>query len=371
MIAYRRRSLIAGLAATPFVAAASKLSAASNRSKVVPLGLTDMTVMKSLQQDYQETLRKVAAMGYTHFGFRLAGYSLQDKSELSGADKAAMVRQAGMEVGVVRYGYGRPFAEQAETAAAIGASVIAYSAAPIFFRGGKLGETTRAAFDAWLPELRQMAQTARRFGVKLAYHNHWWDHAPLGGSTPLDIISKEFSPAEVAFEIDLAWAWAGGADLYALLKKLGRRVISIHLKDVDPALGGDQFHQSRAGRRTSWLSASLAAYNTADRRRRLCRSRSSGRWIGLRGERRQESAQLLGLGQPASAFGAQSNSETRSSRLAKGAAVSCSTQLWECVSRSSGFVTKNGGGPKAARRGERARREPLGEFSASRMRSAR
>jgi hypothetical protein len=128
------------LANTTFVAAASKLTAASNQSKVVPLGLTDMTVMKSLLQDYQETLRKVAAMGYTHFGFRLANYSPQDKSELSGADKAAMVRQAGMEVGVVRYGYGRPFTEQAETVAAIGASVIAYWAAPIFFRGGGRAE---------------------------------------------------------------------------------------------------------------------------------------------------------------------------------------------------------------------------------------
>lgn len=243
MAAYHRRSILSGLAIAPLAASVPALASRLRQSEEGPLGLTDLTVMKSLTQDYRATLQKVAVMGYTHFGFRLASYSSQDATELSSSEKALLVRQAGMQVGVVRYGYGRPFAEQAEAAAAIGAKIIAYSAAPIFVRGGKLGETTRAAFDAWLPELRKMAETARGFDLTLAYHNHWWDHAPLGDSTPIDILTNAFSPADLAFEIDLAWAWVGGQDPYALLSRLGKRVVSIHLKDVNPALGGDRFHQ--------------------------------------------------------------------------------------------------------------------------------
>ena len=83
-----------------------------------PLGLADLTVIKPLAQDYAGTLRSVAAMGYTHFGFRLAGYSPADQSELPPAEKAKLIRAAGLEIGVVRYGYGRDFATQAKEAAA-------------------------------------------------------------------------------------------------------------------------------------------------------------------------------------------------------------------------------------------------------------
>ncbi|WP_379488520.1 sugar phosphate isomerase/epimerase family protein [Novosphingobium soli] len=208
-----------------------------------PLGLADLTVMSALSRDYPATLRAVAAMGYTHFGFRLAGYGKSAAPELPPAEKARLVHDAGLAVGVVRYGYGRSFAEQARDAQAIGASIIAYSAAPVFFRGPALGQTTRAAFDAWLPELGTMARIAQDHGLTLAYHNHWWDHAPLEGETPLDLIAAAFSPAQVAFEIDLAWAWVGGVDPLALVTRLGARVVSLHLKDVDPSRGADRMRQ--------------------------------------------------------------------------------------------------------------------------------
>lgn len=226
-------SLGLGACATPGAVSGSKR----------PLGLADLTVMQALKRDYGSTLRAVAAMGYTHFGFRLAGYSAADKSELAPEEKARLVRDAGLQVGVVRYGYGAAFAEQAQQAAAIGASIIAYSAAPVFFRSGKLGYTTRAAFEAWLPELGEMATVANKLGLTLVYHNHWWDHVPLDGETPLDLIARTYSPREVSFEIDLAWAWIGGVDPLGLVRSLGSRVRSMHFKDVDPTRGEDKMKQ--------------------------------------------------------------------------------------------------------------------------------
>lgn len=208
-----------------------------------PLGLADLTVMNALKQDYGATVRAVAAMGYTHFGFRLSSYAHNDTSELAPAEKARLIREAGLEPGVVRYGYGKDFGEQARQAADIGASIIAYSAAPVFFRGSQFGVTTREAFDGWLPELGKMAETAGKLGLTLVYHNHWWDHVPLDGETPLEIIARTYSPAQVSFEIDLAWAWLGGVAPFTLVKALGGRVKSMHFKDVDPTRDADKMKQ--------------------------------------------------------------------------------------------------------------------------------
>lgn len=236
---FARRQVLATLAALPLAACAGTGMAPARRR---PLGLADLTVMKALRADYAGTLKQVAAFGYTHFGFRLAGYGTGD-GELPPAEKARLVRDAGLEVGVVRYGYGKSFAQQVEEAASINASLIALSAAPVFFKGRALGETTRAAFDAWLPELGEMARTARSAGLTLLYHNHWWDHVPLDGETPLDLIARRYSADELGFEIDLAWTWLGGVDPLGLVRSLGSRVRSMHFKDVDPGRGADRMKQ--------------------------------------------------------------------------------------------------------------------------------
>ena len=227
MIIGRRELLRGGLG----LSAAVALPAAARRR--MRLGLADITVIKELARDYPGTLKAAAAMGYSHFGFRLAGYGPNSR-EPSAQDKARMVRDAGLEVGVVRLPPLRPdFDRQIADALAIGAKVIAMSAAPPFLTGW-LGVTTRAAFDAWLPDLAALGARCRAAGLTLAYHNHWWDVMPLeGGESPLDIILRRIPPGDVAIELDLAWCWYGGVAPLDMLARLGPRVSSMHLKDID------------------------------------------------------------------------------------------------------------------------------------------
>lgn len=224
-----RRELLRGGAALAFAGSACPAMALMKPR----LGLADITVTKELARDYAGTLKAVAAMGYTHFGFRLAAYG-PSRSEPSPAEKAAMAREAGLEVGVVRFPPVRPdYDRQIAQAAEVGASIAAMSAVPPFITG-RLGVTTRAAFDAWLPELAALGARCRAAGLTLAYHNHWWDLMPLeGGDTPLDLILKAISPRDVAIELDLAWCWYAGVAPLDLLARLGSRVASMHLKDVD------------------------------------------------------------------------------------------------------------------------------------------
>lgn len=201
-------------------------------------GLADITVMPELLRDYAGTLRRVAEMGYTTFGFRLYGYGGPEKGEPIPEAKARMVRESGMEVGVVRLGvrnvdYDRELGQAAE----VGAKIVAMTTAPPFISGPKMFETTREAFDAWLPQLSAIGENARRRGLTLAYHNHPHDFVPIGGERPLDIMAREV-PAEIlAFEVDLAWAWYAGVSPLRLLTQLGSRVVSMHWKDIDRSRG--------------------------------------------------------------------------------------------------------------------------------------
>ncbi len=225
-----RRDLLRGGAAVALLGAAP---AAKARGRA-QFGLADITVIKELARDYAGTLRQAAAMGYSHFGFRLAAYG-PSATEPVPADKAKMVRDAGMEVGVVRFSpiradYDRQIAQAAET----GAKVVAMSAAPPFI-SRQLGVATRASFDAWLPQLATLGAKCRSAGLRFAYHTHWWDFLPIegGGAAPLDIILQAIPPVDVAIELDLAWCWYAGVAPLDTLARLGPRVASMHFKDVD------------------------------------------------------------------------------------------------------------------------------------------
>lgn len=232
-VTLNRRHVLRGAAALAVPALAPAALARGKRR----LGLADITVLKELTRDYAGTLTAISAMGYTHFGFRLAAYG-PDRRELSPREKATMARDAGLDVGVVRFSpKGADYDRQIAQAAEIGAKVVAMSAAPPFI-SSRLGVATRTGFEAWLPQLAALGERCRAAGLRFAYHTHWWDVMPIeGGETPLDAILRTTSPADVAIELDLAWSWYGGVAPLDLLARLGPRVASMHFKDIDRSRG--------------------------------------------------------------------------------------------------------------------------------------
>jgi sugar phosphate isomerase/epimerase len=70
-------------------------------------------------------------------------------------------------------------------------------------------------------------------GVRLAYHHH--DHefnTVIDGRPALDHLVDQTDPAHLGFVIDLAWVAVGGEDPAAVIRRLGKRVTSLHVKDV-------------------------------------------------------------------------------------------------------------------------------------------
>jgi sugar phosphate isomerase/epimerase len=91
--------------------------------------------------------------------------------------------------------------------------------------------TTRDGLARTADRLNALAEKAASHGMKLGYHNHWWEFEPvLDGQHGLEVLAELLAP-EVFLEVDTYWAAVGGADVPKVLRGLGEKVRAIHVKD--------------------------------------------------------------------------------------------------------------------------------------------
>lgn len=91
--------------------------------------------------------------------------------------------------------------------------------------------TTREGIARSADLLNGLAEQAAGYGLRLGYHNHWWELEPLiDGVHALEVLAERLSP-EVFLEVDTYWAAVGGATVPDLLRRLGDRVLALHVKD--------------------------------------------------------------------------------------------------------------------------------------------
>jgi sugar phosphate isomerase/epimerase len=110
----------------------------------------------------------------------------------------------------------------------------------------------------WIPEGdRRSADDVRRFaaelggfarslaerGIRLGYHNHTFEFAPLDGTTVWDVLLAELPP-EIEIELDVYWAAVAGRDPVAEIRAAAGRVRLLHMKDRAP---GPEPHDTPAG----------------------------------------------------------------------------------------------------------------------------
>ncbi|MDQ3127757.1 MAG: sugar phosphate isomerase/epimerase [Chloroflexota bacterium] len=85
-------------------------------------------------------------------------------------------------------------------------------------------------------EMNAVARSASSRGVRVGYHNHHFELVSMiDDRHALEVFADLLAP-DVALEVDAYWAFAGGADVPALLRRLGDRVVALHVKDGDGTL---------------------------------------------------------------------------------------------------------------------------------------
>ncbi|MEV7603904.1 sugar phosphate isomerase/epimerase [Paenarthrobacter sp. NPDC089322] len=176
------------------------------------------TVRKALEQDLPGTIQRLADIGFTMVEpYRFVA-------------KAAELKQA--------------LAENNLTAPSGHAPLLSDDQDAIFAAAQELGIGTvidpHVPIDRWntiediratAEQLNAAAAKGSTYGVKVGYHNHWWEvESVIEGKTAIEHLADHLD-REVVLELDTYWAAVGGQNPAELLARLGDRVKFIHIKD--------------------------------------------------------------------------------------------------------------------------------------------
>ncbi|HEY3466371.1 MAG TPA: TIM barrel protein [Amycolatopsis sp.] len=176
------------------------------------------SVRDAFAADPDGTLRRLAAIGFTHvepYGVVENAEALRAGLPASGLTApTAHARLLGADQHAV-------FATAAELGIGL---VIDPMVGPERWQDAADVASTADALNA-------AAKLAAEHGVRVGYHNHWWElESRIDGRGAFEVLAGQLDPA-VALEVDTYWATAGGEDAPALLRRLGERVRAIHVKD--------------------------------------------------------------------------------------------------------------------------------------------
>ncbi len=184
------------------------------------IGLQLYTVRDQLQADFDGTLAKIAQIGYKNMEF--AGYYNRTPEQVHATlDRLQLVSTSSH--------IGAPLMRQDAAAQITSAKTIGqdYITIPSYSFGKDL-----AGWRKGVAEFNQWGAMCRDAGIRLAYHNHNFEFAPLEGTTGYEILQNEVDPKLVDFELDLYWARFADQDPLALFAKHPGRFAMWHVKDM-------------------------------------------------------------------------------------------------------------------------------------------
>ena len=92
--------------------------------------------------------------------------------------------------------------------------------------------STLADYQRLAARLNRAGDAADRAGLRVAYHNHDYEFARLGGKVAYDTLVDETDERLVRFELDIFWARKGGRDPLAMFARWPRRFPLVHVKDM-------------------------------------------------------------------------------------------------------------------------------------------
>lgn len=180
------------------------------------------TVRENMAKDFEGTLAKVAAIGYTHIEF--AGLFNHTPEQVKALCEKHKLTPVSAHTGVND--------DDANLKAVIDAAkVLGYKHIVSGLPDGKMRESAdgyRKAADV----LGRAAKKLAAAGLTYCYHNHSFEYDKFeGGVTGMDILYGHKDPA-LSAELDVYWVQHGHADPVAWINKLAGRVPLLHIKDM-------------------------------------------------------------------------------------------------------------------------------------------
>ena len=203
-------------------ASASRPSGRSGEDVLDQLGVQLYTVRDLMQESVDETLARVAAVGY----------ETVETAGLYGLTPATFrehLRRHGLRSPAGHYGLEALRSDPqriAETAQALGQQ---YVVCPYLVEAERQGlDDYRALADTF----NEMGAYFQEAGLQFAYHNHDFEFDTFGGERPAyDVLIERTNPDLVALEMDVYWVYKAGHEPAEYFERYPGRFALAHLKD--------------------------------------------------------------------------------------------------------------------------------------------
>lgn len=188
-----------------------------------PISVQLYTLRDAAAQDLPGVLRAVSEIGFV--GVEFAGLHGHNPREIADLLDRLDLRISGSHTALPTIESER---KMVETEATLGNNWLITGFGPNDF---PTIEACRAASD----KLNLAAELLRPHGMRLGYHNHWWEFNLIDHRRPFDVLLK--SSPNVDFELDIYWAAMGGCDPAELIRAHSDRVRFLHVKDGPMVFG--------------------------------------------------------------------------------------------------------------------------------------
>jgi len=198
------------------------------------IGLQLYTLRNEMGKDAKGTLAKVAAQGYKTV--ETFGYGNGKWFGMNAAELRAELKSLGLTTPsghtfpasvFLSSGWEEKWKPAVADAKAVGQEYIVVPWMEEQYR------TDINNFKKLAAVLNKAAEICKQAGIKLAYHNHDFEFAPLAGTNGFDVLLKDTDPKLVFFEMDIYWVSKAGKDPLSFFSKYPGRFAMWHVKDMD------------------------------------------------------------------------------------------------------------------------------------------
>jgi sugar phosphate isomerase/epimerase len=219
---------------TSSIAAASLLTMPSffaNAKSKKSIGLQLYTLRDVIMKDVKGTLKEIATLGYTEV--ETYGYKDGSLFGIQAAEFGKYLKGLGVRVRSGHYGIdlatGSDWEKACSDAKEMGQD---YVVVPWMDR--KYYETLDA-LKATCNSLNKAGEIAKKYKVRMGYHNHAFEFTEVGGKLVYDVMLELLDPKLVAMEMDLFWVVNAGKNPFTYFQKYPGRFELWHVKDMDKA----------------------------------------------------------------------------------------------------------------------------------------
>lgn len=177
------------------------------------------SIHEETSRDFAGSVKRVGKIGFQ--GVEFAGYGGLEAEEQVKLLAASGLYSVGTHTGLQVFE--DSFEDELSYSKAIGSKYIICPWAKV---------DTLEEIDHLAKVLNKAAERAAEEGLKVGYHNHAHEFEKIEGKYALDWLAEKTSD-QVVLELDVFWVAYAGVDPIEYIKKWGKRVELIHLKQID------------------------------------------------------------------------------------------------------------------------------------------